>query len=196
MPNWCENELTITGNPAQIAKLIEFVKGNHWGVTGNTTDFDFQKVIPYPKKFMDIDEKANKFEVLKEELQKKFKDKPAKLKGALDTLAITYGLDPERPWIKDGYNSGGYEWCISNWGTKWNAAEVTMENLEDEVIYSFDTAWSPPVPIISKLAQKFKKCRFTLEYWERGAAYQGTLICEDGEVTVDITHEYYGHRGG
>lgn len=29
---------------------------------------------------------------------------------------------------KNGYNSGGYEWCQDAWGTKWNAYAVARRD--------------------------------------------------------------------
>ena len=42
MPNWCYNEMTITGKPKDIHKLIKQVKDDE-------SVFSFEKVIPMPK---------------------------------------------------------------------------------------------------------------------------------------------------
>ena len=49
-----------------------------------------------------------------------------------------------------------YMWRVNSWGTKWNSscAEITYED-EETVEYQFDTAWSPPEPIILQLREKF-----------------------------------------
>lgn len=59
-----------------------------------------------------------------------------------------------------------YEWCTSNWGTKWNASDT--EICDDTI--SFNTAWSPPTGWLSKLAAL--KIPFTLE-WEEEQGYYG-----------------------
>ena len=44
-----------------------------------------------------------------------------------------------------------YDWCISNWGTKWNAygySEDTIDYHDGDTLY-FQTAWSAPHPVIS-----------------------------------------------
>ena len=56
--------------------------------------FDFDKVIPYPEHYAEAD-------------QQRREDKDNGL-----------SWDECRP---DGYNHGGYEWCIEHWDTKWNA---------------------------------------------------------------------------
>ena len=38
-----------------------------------------------------------------------------------------------------------YEFNIENWGTKWDACEITIEDFDDDTLtLTFDTAWSPP----------------------------------------------------
>jgi len=55
------------------------------------------------------------------------------------------------------------EWCISNWGTKWDAynhgggdSRVLFEDEGDEFLrINFLTAWGPPTPILNKIGFKF-----------------------------------------
>lgn len=69
---------------------------------------------------------------------------------------------------KDGYNSGGYEWCIANWGTKWNSCDAKKSSVYNQrLCYDFDTAWSPPAPIIRKMGELFPSLHFILKYWGR-----------------------------
>ncbi|MDR0442138.1 MAG: hypothetical protein LBH44_01865 [Treponema sp.] len=72
---------------------------------------------------------------------------------------------------------------IEKWGTKWRGYDVFIEN----DFIEFYTAWSPPVPIISKLAELYKDAVFQLEYYELGMAFRGTATAkwQDGEVLLD-----------
>ena len=45
-----------------------------------------------------------------------------------------------------------YEWCLMNWGTKWNAYNTSR--LSDTVV-EFETAWSGIEGLIGKLSDKF-----------------------------------------
>ena len=47
-----------------------------------------------------------------------------------------------------------YEWSIQNWGTKWNACNTQINDMNEPNIY-FDTAWSPPLPVINELSKKY-----------------------------------------
>ena len=53
-----------------------------------------------------------------------------------------------------------YEWCIDNWGTKWDCKLCPYENNEETAelrgnTILFNTAWAPPVAIIKKLSEKY-----------------------------------------
>jgi hypothetical protein len=73
-----------------------------------------------------------------------------------------------------------YDWSVANWGTKWNSYENYMG--EDSI--SFQTAWSPPIPVIVKLAEKTKKS-WTLMYSEIGCDFCGKLVVDETGVTHD-----------
>ena len=66
-----------------------------------------------------------------------------------------------------------YDWCVSNWGTKWEASiySVEREN-ENSVRVSFDTAWAPPVAFYSWLAEN-TEFYVNATYIEEGMAFIG-----------------------
>lgn len=85
----------------------------------------------------------------------------------------------------EGYNSGGYEWCISNWGTKWAESnqEGDANNFGDtgQVIYSFDSPWCPPLKGYEKISEMFPELTF-IHYWdEPGMAFCGIRVTKAGE---------------
>lgn len=106
---------------------------------------------------------------------------------------------------KDGFNSGGYEWCVANWGTKWGIFEaecthpiqdVDTEDERGPLEYQFRSAWAPALPVIMAMARRFPTLTFDLHYYERGCEFQGHLqMC--GTKTIAKTEApYYGTRGG
>ena len=48
-----------------------------------------------------------------------------------------------------------YDWCVSNWGTKWDIGadgyEVAIE--DGRLTLSFDSAWAPPLGAYEKLTE-------------------------------------------
>lgn len=64
------------------------------------------------------------------------------------------GADEREQCAREGIPNW-YDWQVENWGTKWNAYD---QNCNFDAKYGvldikFDTAWSPPVPIIEALRE-------------------------------------------
>lgn len=181
MPNYCHNDLWIYGATEDVDALLTLM-----GADLPEPKFDFNAVLPYPKAYKDRDDE---FAALGH-------------KGATEK----YG-----PRAQDGYNSGGYEWCAKNWGTKWNAYHVIRRDYMG-VCITFQTAWCSPLPVIAALHKKFPQLELSLEWFERGAAIYGGVRYvpeEDFYPEDDATkweagvpaHEwemegYLGTRGG
>ena len=173
MPNHCENDLRITGTKKDVERFLAFAKTDK-------NEFDYNQFLPYPKKFAALDEAYKQW-------NKDNRDE----KGALKP-GLTWNDAP-----RDGFNSGGYEWCITTWGTKWNAYNINIEPFDGEsVVIHFKSAWAPPKPVIEKAGEMFPALEFDLRYFECGAAFNGILRIEKGEVTHDETGTYFGERGG
>ena len=127
---------------------------------------------------MDISEE--KLKSMKCSLERDYKDLlPISMedvgKAYIDNI-LEYGADT---W---------YDWCCNNWGTKWNAcdAEIGDDYLE------FETAWSAPFPVISKLSHRFPELTFRHEYADEDLGSNcGIHIYKDGvEVSRDIFGSY------
>jgi Ferredoxin-like domain in Api92-like protein len=143
-------------------------------VKGDEVPIDHNKIIPYPKKYAKLDEAA----------------KAAHAKGDYS--------------VKDGYNQGGYDWCIDNWGTKWGFYDFTKGKTtkskysDNDYTYkvSFSTAWSTAQPLFTKMAKMFPTLDFQIEYFEGGAGFAGILEYTKGRLDIEDTYEYRGRRGG
>ena len=230
MPNWTENELTISG--PNVNKVLAAIRSE----TIDDQDMrilDFNRIIPYPQIYRDMDKHAEEYQ---EKLHAIANDDPER-QQKLEALGAEYGVEPGTPWIKDGYNSGGYEWCCEFWQTKWNACHVhltthadsskplhkaskcsycqTVHKTEAMIILTcqqcgaplpdaepiqafleFDTAWSPPIPVIEKLAAMFPDHTFELKYFEGGMGFSGHARWSEGSEEFHHQYEYNGPRGG
>jgi hypothetical protein len=82
-----------------------------------------------------------------------------------------------------GEADGWYEGRLKKWGTKWIGYNVII----GESTIDFFTAWSPPITILKKLAERHKDLRFTLEYYEPGMAFRGKAVArwQDGKVQLE-----------
>jgi Ferredoxin-like domain in Api92-like protein len=174
MPNWCDCDLYIKGPKDHLEEFLKSVRSED-------SLFDFGQLVPYPRYYLELDQVADAW-----------RKKPPE--------------ERTEPCPLDGYNQGGYGWCIRHWGTKWNAVEVQEGKRAKEwrrhdttfqrVVLHFQTAWSPPLPVIVRASQCCPELVFDLRFFECGAAFQGRLICKHGEVTHDETRSYSGNRGG
>uniref|UniRef100_A0A7S2TFS4 YubB ferredoxin-like domain-containing protein n=1 Tax=Lotharella oceanica TaxID=641309 RepID=A0A7S2TFS4_9EUKA len=86
--------------------------------------------------------------------------------------------------------------ATENWGTKWSAREVIVDKSEAcQMIYSFLTAWSPPIPWLKKVIEKYPTLNFELEFEEPGMDFGGYYRHENGnceEKEYALTDHYWG----
>ena len=82
-----------------------------------------------------------------------------------------------------------YEWSIENWGTKWDAGDLTnLERDGNDLSFSFNTAWSNPKQLFDFLAEE--GWLFKYSYSEEGSNFIG-IHTNEYEVCVDVP---YGRR--
>lgn len=87
-------------------------------------------------------------------------------------------------------NDNWYNWNTTNWGSKWDCTAIqrTEGTWESGMVsYTFDTAWSPIVDVITKLGQQHKKLTITYTYFESGSDYWGEM-----EYTKGVQTSYEG----
>jgi len=88
---------------------------------------------------------------------------------------------------KHGYTSW-YDWCINNWGTKWDAGNENDEDLDcadpNKVQLSFDTAWQPPVAFFEKLTEQ--GFDITAYYLEEGQGFVGKYTNAQGDESFNF----------
>jgi hypothetical protein len=182
MPNWSDNDLTVIGP----AKDVEEMLSKAWSPSENDEHVlipDFNKIIPYPEKYAEPD---RVMQAAREKWEKLPPEERAKA-----------GF----PMGKDGFNSGGYEWCIQNWGTKWYITEGTNFYRTDgakktQIKVTFETAWSPPRQVILALAKAYPSITFSMRSYEMGMGWKRHLKVKGEEVLVDNSSKYSGNRGG
>ncbi len=72
-----------------------------------------------------------------------------------------------------------YDWNIKNWGTKWNAYDIMIE---DDCI-EFKTAWSTPALVIKALSLKIPDAEIRVEYADEDIGMNcGSYLCKNGEI--------------
>jgi len=164
MPNWVYNGLTIEGNKESVLKLTEQMN-QPFTMIHDSWDMTQQKMVKkntlYPNPifaFWNIIKPSNL-----DKYQEQMEHKP---NASIQELLQFDGDD----W---------YNWNVRNWGTKWDVGvssddtapntymEGPVENGDNYVVYyNFETAWSRPMPALTKLSAQYPDLLFTLSYQE------------------------------
>ena len=89
---------------------------------------------------------------------------------------------------KYGYKNW-YDWCVANWGTKWDVGGdgAEAQDIEGGLMLTFDSAWSPPVDAYARLIEEDFGFEIRAMYYEPGMAFCG--IWDNGS---DEFYEYGG----
>lgn len=95
-------------------------------------------------------------------------------------------FDPDKPIAFD--SDHWYDWNVRNWGTKWDVGvrdddkypdtELTDES-SDSLGYRFNTAWSPPLPVVGEISVQYPNLTFSLSY-EEETGWGGEIIFING----------------
>ena len=125
MPNHCYNKVTISVGDADGQNLKVLV--DTLKSEENQTDFDFNAILPMPPELENVD--WSEAEEMNDIIRARYKKQ--------------HGSDN---W---------YDWRVNNWGTKWNSYSCELVEQEDDyVVYTFDTAWGPPTGVIEALREQ------------------------------------------
>ena len=190
MPNWCVNQVDISGDEAEVAKLVEFVKSDE-------NSFTFENIVPPPATPMySSDCTHNKYVCGCESVAQPDPENEGKFMWVIDGKKVEYhGKCPtHNEHSFSNHPDNWYNWNITNWGTKWSAGEVWNDRIDDDgkvdghTSYNFDTAWSPAEPVVAALAEKFPTLRIAHRYCEAGMGYAGEVLYADG---AEIRREDY-----
>ena len=190
MPNWCVNQVDITGDEAEVAKLVAFVKSDE-------NSFTFENIVPPPATPMySSDCTHNKYVCGCESVAQPDPENEGKFMWVIDGKKVEYhGKCPtHNEHSFSNHPDNWYNWNITNWGTKWSAAEVWNDRIDDDgkvdghTSYNFDTAWSPAEPVVAALAEKFPTLRIAHRYCEAGMGYAGEVLYANG---AEIRREDY-----
>jgi hypothetical protein len=132
---------------------------------------DFMKIHPYPKEL----------------------DITAGREGADDSPEQIRLVAAEEANLKKHGYKNWYDWCVNNWGTKWNAGgdnDAMQVDYDEDVndqgtaLFQFDTAWAPPLGVLDKLMETHPELSIECRYSEPGVGFFG--VWTDG---VDRCYE-------
>ena len=74
-----------------------------------------------------------------------------------------------------------YDWCIVNWGTKWDTYDVKIEILDEhQGRIRFSTAWSPPLTAVEALSLRHPELELILDFGDPDNDFAGRLVGSEG----------------
>jgi hypothetical protein len=154
MPNHITNVITVEGTTIQ--KIMDVCGTMETGREGEYITFDFNKIIPMPEALLNTESVSYPNASDKKEAHE------AKVLANIEN----YGY---ADW---------YGFACAEWGTKWNAYDV---NIEDDSI-QFDTAWATPEPVIARLSTMFPDATITVNFADEDVGYNcGIYAYRNGE---------------
>jgi len=152
MPNWCDNQITITGPNSVIDKIEKIVKDEN----NNAENGLLQFFHPMPEELMETE--AGPIAKTKKE------------KLARQIRKLEFGAEN---W---------YDWRVNNWGTKWELCEfygvdrqyLTEQNDgESTISFGFSSAWAPPIGAYEQFLADNENCGLKAYYYEGGCDFMG-----------------------
>ncbi len=210
MPNWCFNHLTIedTDKGEKPKEILDRITNKD---ENGERYIDFNTIIPMPEE-LNIESGSDTLKALRwfmfshrniitrEEKEKVFDcigswEREKIREDTEETITNLIESVKKEEWekFKDYaqtiFNNimkyecpTWYEWCIKNWGTKWNSSNTMINDDEDDIVVDFDTAWAPPTPVLVALSKKYPNNVFHFECEEESD--MDTAVCEfiNGEI--------------
>lgn len=83
-----------------------------------------------------------------------------------------------------------YDWCVNNWGTKWEGNINYLDIAEDSITIHLETAWEPPVQWLYSASVKYPEVIFHLDACEEGVDFKGMYCVKNGEFLEHIEMSY------
>ncbi len=166
MPNWCYNNLEISGSKKDMSEFYSKFQSN----TKDT--FDFEWFVPMPKIFQEIT--TGSCTIDGKQCRVWTRDSNGKA-VAISELQLEI--------MKQEYgHTNWYDWAIDNWGCKWNCCDADIEDFEDESFcVKFETPWGPPNEFLETLTTMFPNLYFINDWSEEGG-YAGVMEYDGNNV--------------
>ena len=175
MPNWVNVKLS-----AHTDVINAITKDTFGKIDGDfgTRDVDFELIMPIPP---DLKDYWTGSTVSLQEQAKDIVENKWEYGNGQHQIPMTE-KDKER--FRELYGaSDWYDWCVKNWGCKWNAQTDYCNS--DEV--GFQTPWEEPYNWIHHLSLKFPNHKIWVE-WEEEQGYGEIYSIIDGKK--EIEHEW------
>lgn len=204
MPNWVTTTLTVKG-PSESLKRFKLQAPE-----GETQALTFNNFVPMPPS-LSVDSSSDGdlgyavFFGSDAEYAAIATASWVKALGLADATAregLKLYLDATRPKarmlgeqyaknIEQYGHSSWYSWSIEHWGTKWDACDVSLDREDDdELVYSFNTAWSPAEPVLAAMSAQYPELHFDAVFDEKSWAFYYQAGWQAGAKIYEVPLEH------
>jgi hypothetical protein len=197
MPNWCNNSLSVFGPPEDVKRFQEKAHGSERTYYGPLNDkgsyfageepADDSVFVSLLMELMMKDEVPTSEKNLELSFHALYPIPREVLLSPYDTNQLEKAKKkyPEF-YQKFSTELAGYDWEYRNWGTKWGACEVEMDDSgvrRGEIFYHYDTAWGPPSDnFFQKVSKDFPTLTFKNQWGGDEVGSGGYIIVSNGNV--------------
>lgn len=198
MPNYCSNEIVITGPKEDLESLA-----NKFFQPDGTYVFSFDTLLPTPPPLKLVVSGSYTDEAGKTHHNYYYKSRETKTilnpddvrhnKYSQEEIYISPLTTADIQYFIANYgHTDWYEWRIANWGTKWDMGDCSCNYYNDSININGDTAWNPPDQFLRTVSKQYPTLTFISSYAECGANYYGSTKYENGVAEVLVYEEPEG----
>jgi hypothetical protein len=183
MANLCSNRLRVSGSAEDVASLRAAIAGVD---DGRELAIDFDSVLPTPPELRDrgtIESEQARDLVARYDAA----DDDDRVRMARQSPVLAHMLMQRMSGkrVEEIVRWDAQVWREHNWGSRWtpNADSIRVESPSpSELIIQFDSAGTPPLPVIAAMADKFPALDFELLYSEPDNDIVGRVTFERGAL--------------
>lgn len=203
MPNWVHTTMTVTGHKQLLDKFqVKAAKPYTTTHTGTYTDgkYDADAISTV------VNESELSFWNFIAPIDLVAYYAPEKKSDNYETMSLDERMAEAMQFRGDNW----YNWNVRNWGTKWDASDVTFDEptyhlttggVDGELVYHFSTAWSPADGAFRAMAEQHPNLEFEFVNVEEqgwGVVFEG----KNGELNevrswdIPSSHQEWEDSGG
>jgi hypothetical protein len=204
MPNWASSIVTITGEQEIVTevknRLAKPYASPHNPKNTVTGVFLLWNIVKPTNLSAYLGEEQAEFtDIINADPELAELNKPVEPELSSIMETVLHNLATSDEW---------YEWNCRNWGTKWEIGDKASIDLEMpyentsfmgendkvlEIVYSMESAWSPPVEALDRLAEQYPTVLIKLSSIDESDCFAMEASWQGGdrvyEADVEITHE-------
>ena len=175
MPNWCYNDLVITGKTETLRGFVnDITVAEPTEENPNGTRLKLSSLYPCPEELHEYQSPLR--------ADKDGKPLSDEEREALATRFMAqYGATD---W---------YDWCNTHWGTKWGDSDTEItSDLSDgntELRIRYETAWSPASGLIAKISSLYPQLVFSVVSTEESDAFLCYQVFHNGKVVGEQNYD-------